>query len=380
MTLGLLQGMLGQASALRRTQEKLAALSGENFNVFRILKLETREVRMHSAFLGELLNPVGSHGLKDTFLRLFTELIGFSEFQTATARLVVEYDIGRITADYLQGGRIDIYLESQGRYIFIENKIYANDQLNQLERYHAYRKDARLLYLTLAGEPPTKWGAGSLTATQYDCIAYQDHIMRWLEQCRQAATAHPLVRETIAQYQHLINYLVGRTPDDFIRMEMQDLVRQNADNFLSAHALKQAFDQTWAAFEQELIREFEAAWYARFTENLSPLPEFEIRFQLHRNSYGFRALRNGVEVAASQEAALQPLVALALNIPKLRHDANWLAWRWMESRYFDNLPLAEFYKVATEQEARLALFEGIMQEGAHYVAQFKEQVAKHFLD
>lgn len=155
-------------------------------------------------------------------------------------------------------------------------------------------------------------------------------------------------------------------------------MQKSADNFLSAHALKQAFDQTWAAFEQKLIREFEAAWYDRFSENLSPLPEYEIRFQLHQNSYGFRALRDGVEVAASQEAALQPLVALALDIPRLKHDANWLAWRWMESRYFDNLPLAEFYQAATNEATRLALFEGIMQEGAYYVAQFKERVAAHF--
>lgn len=191
--------MLGQASALRRTQEKLAALSGEGFNVFRILGLEAREVRTHSAFLGELLNPAGSHGLKDTFLRLFTELIGYPEFRTATARLVVEYDIGRITADYSRGGRIDLYLESQGRYIFIENKIYASDQPNQLARYHTHREDARLLYLTLTGSPPTEGGAGKLTATQYECLSYQNDLLSWLEQCRQAAAAYPLVRETIVQ-------------------------------------------------------------------------------------------------------------------------------------------------------------------------------------
>ena len=110
-------GMLSQVSSLRRTQQKLALLSGENFNVFRILGLESREVRMHSAFLGELLNPAGSHGLKDAFLKLFVEALNkkqtpetkkFAEFDTAAAHLVVEHDIGRITTDYQQGGRIDI--------------------------------------------------------------------------------------------------------------------------------------------------------------------------------------------------------------------------------------------------------------------------------
>jgi hypothetical protein len=153
-------GLLGQISSLRRIQEKLVLLSGENFNIFRILGLETREVRTHSAFLGELLNPAGSHGLRDTFLKLFLKLIDFPDFDASRARLVVEQHIGQIDADYTQGGRIDIYLEAAGQYIFIENKIYASDQQNQLGRYQAYRPNARLLYLTLDGSEPTTWGAG----------------------------------------------------------------------------------------------------------------------------------------------------------------------------------------------------------------------------
>lgn len=161
------QGLLGQVSSLRRIQEKLALLSGENFNIFRILGLESREVRTHSAFLGELLNPPGSHGLRDTFLKLFLKLIDFPDFDASQARLVVEQHIGQIDADYTQGGRIDIYLEAAGQHIFIENKIYASDQQNQLGRYQAYRTNARLLYLTLNGSEPTAWGAGMLTPVQY---------------------------------------------------------------------------------------------------------------------------------------------------------------------------------------------------------------------
>lgn len=44
---------------------------GEYFNVFEVLGLSTKEVRLHSAFLPELLNPNGSHGLGDKMLRSF---------------------------------------------------------------------------------------------------------------------------------------------------------------------------------------------------------------------------------------------------------------------------------------------------------------------
>lgn len=375
MNLALVNGLLGQVASLSRTQEKMALLSGENFNVFRILGLETREVRMHSAFLGELLNPNGSHGLRDTFLKLFTQAIGFKDFETTTARLVVEYDIGRISADYLQGGRIDIYLESAGQYIFIENKIYASDQHNQLGRYYAYRPGARLLYLTLNGIEPTEEGAGTLTSEQYQCLSYHTHILKWLEECRQAAAAYPLVRETIVQYQHLINYLTGRASNDFIRMEMQQIVRQSEDNFVSAFALGQAFVESQNAFIAELVEKFEEAWYARFSENLSPLPEYAIYFRLHENSYGFRAVKNGEEVAASQEEALNPLIKLALTIPKLKSNSDWIAWRWMENPYFNNIQPAELYQVATNETTRLHFFEDRFREGAFYLDKFKEVVA-----
>ncbi len=38
---------------------------GELFNIFNVLDLRTNEVRTHSAFIAELLNPDGNHGLGD---------------------------------------------------------------------------------------------------------------------------------------------------------------------------------------------------------------------------------------------------------------------------------------------------------------------------
>ena len=377
-------GMLGQASSLRRTQQKLALLSGENFNVFRILGLESREVRTHSAFLGELLNPAGTHGLKDTFLRLFLEAMDqkltpeankFGEFNPAMARLVVEHDIGRISEDYQEGGRIDIYLESGGEYIFIENKIYAGDQQNQLARYQAHRKNARLLYLTLDGVNASEWSAGGLTDDQYQLFSYKKDIAGWLEKCRQAATAYPLVRETIVQYQHLINYLTGNTPNDFIKMEMQQIVRQSEENFVSAYALKQAFEESQNAFVEELAEKFGEAWEQRFSENVSPIPDYEIYFTRLNNSYNFRAKKNGEWVSTRDEEGLQAMATLVLSIAKFRRDHNLLGAKWMENRYFDNLTPSELYQAATDETARKYLFDERLREAAVSFDKFKELAA-----
>ena len=342
---------------------------------------------MHSAFLGELLNPAGSHGLKDTFLRLFVEAVNqklsletekFPGFNTAAAYLAVEHSIGQITADYQQGGRIDIYLESDGDYIFIENKIYAEDQQNQLARYKAYRPNARLLYLTLDGKKAPEWSAGELTTNQYQAFSYKEDIANWLEKCRQAASAYPLVRETIVQYQHLINYLTGNTPNDFMKEEMKYLLQSSQDNFVSAAALGQAFDEARGAFVACLKQELEKVWETRFSQNLSPLPaEFAIYFRVRNgNVYGFQVERDGKEVNVQAEDRLKPLVELALSINKITRPKSWkewdswLGWKGMDGWALDNLPLEELYQAATNQEARTQLFNRKMQEAMPYFEQF----------
>ena len=45
-----LQNILTQISAIIRQYDKIAELTGENFNVFKVLGLTTIEVRTHSAF------------------------------------------------------------------------------------------------------------------------------------------------------------------------------------------------------------------------------------------------------------------------------------------------------------------------------------------
>lgn len=382
--------MLAQISSLRRTQQQLALLSGENFNVFRILGLESREVRMHSAFLGELLNPAGSHGLKDAFLRLFVEAMNqrpstetkkHPEFDTASAHLVIEQDIGRITEDYQQGGRIDLYLESGGEYIFIENKIYAGDQQNQLARYLAHRKNARLLYLTLDGKEAPEWSTGGLTAEQYQVFSYKKDITEWLEKCRQVAVAYPLVRETIVQYQHLINYLTGNTPNDFMKEEMKHLLQGSQDNFVSAAALQSVFAETRQEFINSLTEKFDEEWKNKFKENLSPLPGYEIYFRQQWNIYGFQVLKNGEEVVVLDETALQQLLALTLGISKIKRQKSWvgwdtwLGWKAMDGLHIDGLQPNELYLAATNAEARERLFEEKIREAIPYFEQFKALTA-----
>ena len=204
-----LQSILSQVGVIAEREKTMQAEKwkrGENFNVFQVLDLQTNETRLHSALIAELLNPHGSHGLGDTFLKAFIGMmpLDFDEFNTKSAEVFVEFYIGEISKDGSEGGRIDIFIkDNRGKAIIIENKVYAGDQDAQLLRYYkfaekTYDKAYRLLYLTLEGHEPSEFSTkGEKEEVKgYHCISYRHNIIPWLEECVQKAACFPLVRET----------------------------------------------------------------------------------------------------------------------------------------------------------------------------------------
>ncbi len=213
----IIQNLLKEISHIvsnEKTQQEERRKRGEYFNIFKVLGLSTSEVRLHSAFLAELLNPNGSHGMGDSFLKSFlgTVIPDFeSVFETTSSEVIVEYVIDNISMpDEEHGGRIDILIRNNSHQaIIIENKIYAEDQPSQLRRYFNYAKDEgygdadfHLLYLTLDGHDAS---SDSLRdkyndKVPYTTISYKEHILSWLKRCTEIAALQPLVRETIRQY------------------------------------------------------------------------------------------------------------------------------------------------------------------------------------
>lgn len=204
---------------------------GEDFNIFRVMHMESDEVYTHSAIIAELLNPKGSHGCGDTFLKLFLELLPSPfdlPFDTQNAKTDVEIVIGEITDK--EGGRMDVLVESKGQAIIIENKIYAGDRQNQMLRYYNYannqygRGNYRLLYLTLFGKSPSDSSKGSLEENEdFYCVSYAGEIKQWLLSCLTQAVQKPLVREIIVQYINLINKLTHQDMESNVKTELKKL-------------------------------------------------------------------------------------------------------------------------------------------------------------
>lgn len=222
---------LMQVQQISKHSNKIAEITGENFNVFRTLNLESSEVRTHSAFLAEFLNPKGSHGQGDIYLKLFINQLELTEFDTKSATVDIEKHTDAISSDQTRGGRVDILLtDGNKNQIIIENKIYAGDQKYQLLRYHNYNKEAALFYLTLHGNSPSELSTGKeLHEGKYRLISYYTDILQWLEDCKKESVSLPMIRETINQYMNLIRYLTEQMEKNSMSKELRGFIIDNQE-------------------------------------------------------------------------------------------------------------------------------------------------------
>ncbi|MGQ7946757.1 PDDEXK-like family protein [Flavobacterium sp. WC2509] len=240
-----IKNLLENVSAIQKKYDNIAEITGEKFNVFSVLNLTSNEVRTHSAFIGELLNRRGSHGLKDIPLKLFIQMLeekfipnkvddyknenDLNRFKinTETSKTIVEKHIGKLNGDKTDGGRIDIIVEDNNKKsLIIENKIYAGEQENQLIRYNNYNNEAPILFLTLKESKP-KSAKGLIENKDYFNISYKDDIVKWLGACVKEATDKPMLREVLKQYTYLIKTLTGQTLNKVMSNEIQEIILKN---------------------------------------------------------------------------------------------------------------------------------------------------------
>lgn len=251
----------------RKGREREAQKRGEKFNVFEILGMQSNETRLHSAIIAELLNPEGNHGLGAEPLRTFvTEVCNDSlaDFKCDNAKVFIEYNIGRVEADYDAGGRIDIVIkDGDGKAIIIENKIYAGDQPKQISRYNKFANDTfgksnyQLFYLTLDGHSASEFSVQVSEdedkleeGHDYYALSYREDIIKWLNQCRSLAIDKPAVREVLGQYIQTLNKL---TVNDMTKSEQEQLYKALANNI---DATSEIFSLGTVDFTFYLIEEY----------------------------------------------------------------------------------------------------------------------------
>jgi len=237
-----IQNLLNQVSIINDKNIEILDATGGRFNIFKTTGVNHYE-NTHSSILAEFLDTNGTHGLKsqllDCFLQTIGEKLDSKLFNTQNTRVSTEYSSSE--------GRIDILIEDNtGRAIIIENKIYAEDQPEQLKRYNrfakrTYKEGYHIIYLTLLGDKASSQSGGGVI---YSTISYKNTIIDWLEKCVSIASRSPLVRETLIQYINHIKQLTGIDMDTKNKQEITELLSR-IDNLRAAKSIYQNYSASF---------------------------------------------------------------------------------------------------------------------------------------
>lgn len=204
--------MLEAISKLYEQQKELEEKKrkeGEFFNVFNTIGLRTEEVRLHSAFIAELLNPKGSHGLSHSFLQAFWEVIeisdGYINYSQCEQNDIVERVIGPV-----------------------------NDMGT---------------YLSLDGHEPDDCSLGK---DEYKVISYEKEIVEWLEKCYSISDSKPLVQSVIKQYCELVKQITNTDMDTTYKNNLMSIML-DSKNIIAVGEMLQLQDEWFGMILEKYI-------------------------------------------------------------------------------------------------------------------------------
>ena len=337
--------IINEVQTISESYDRVAESTGENFNLFSILQMESDEVATHSRFIAELLNRKGSHRQKDKFLMRFIELFAKdSKLRPSKSKVIVEYHIGKVKTE--TGGRIDILIKDDlGNVIMIENKIYASEQANQLLRYHNAFPNGKLLFLTLNGA----FSGQKISEEIYTPISYETDIISWLEQCRMDSVNTPILRETLSQY---INLLKKLTNQNLNKKMNQDIINRILRDRGSLNAYKTLFEahnglknEIVKSIAHRLKSRFEALGYINIVtmeegKDKGPLISFQTKSLIESNlqlCLNFEGIKyTSLIIGFKNSSPNKPKDPLLLKIFKAEFSKALQSERWNAYIFYDN--------------------------------------------
>ena len=245
--------------------------TGNDFNIFEIIGISTREVYMCKV-LAELLSPSGCHRQGTKYLELFCERF----LPENIKREINKEEVSIITEDLTKNldeigkefRRIDIVIdEKDGHYVPIEVKINALEQKEQCSDYlQSARKiyenrskdknEAIIFYLTKTGEMPIS--ISNCDKEHVKCISW-GQIVDWLNECIcQIDTIRKIpITEILMQYKTTIETFLKGGNNTMDNENIIKMIIANKDNFESAKKIAEnmgsAKQKIWTKLKNEII-------------------------------------------------------------------------------------------------------------------------------
>jgi len=236
-----------QVKKFKEEQEKQKHRGLNNYNILTTVLKEHDEVRLHSRMIASLLDPLGEHYQSTLFLDKFLEVLNTPNFSINTNNCSV----------YREYKNIDIYITDGNKHIIIENKVYAGDQKNQIERYieiieEENKKleinDILVVYLSLDRREPSSYSLGSLSIDNgrvqrvtkeialFKSIHYKNEILKWLENCQYEVQNITNLNEVFRQYIDVVKMINHQYKDKI--MSLSDYIIENKEVYKLAMELE----------------------------------------------------------------------------------------------------------------------------------------------
>ncbi len=226
---------------------KLLDSMKSDFNIFSQLLNPYDEVNLHSKFIYSILNDCK---FKKEFMLNFLKTTGIISAEDVGPDDLKIIDVEKEKS--FSNGRMDLffscivkdkkYIVKDKKYaIIIENKIFAGDQYEQMDRYikfaDEYSADVKkVFYLTLMGHAPSEDSASNLD--RVNLISYNNEILNWIENCIKISAREPALREVLIQYADLLEKITGKDVD--YTMDVMNFLLESPENFNMANSIQPA--------------------------------------------------------------------------------------------------------------------------------------------
>jgi len=276
-------------------------------NIFNILGIGRMEIR-HSNFLGWLLDPNGSHGLRNKFLIRILRDLALEKKNTLDIIDVCKLNFNNVDVrrEYSitykdKKGSIDILIifREDNLVICIENKIDAKDSKNQLKDYRDYinetfKKEDKddveykniFVYLTPNGDEPKK----DKTEKKYWCnYSYKDAIIEHLTHTQDSIT-DSTIKTYISDYLTTLKSEIMGIQDE--AQELANAIYENHKPIIDFVVANRDANKEYQQFWKK-----ERAWVFDFAEKFIDL----INNADSKNKYELGYVKNAITVKQKME-------------------------------------------------------------------------------
>lgn len=195
----------------------------------KIVEILTSNPDAIKLLLNEFVKVKGCEGLKDVNVTDKTSVVPEVQFNKGEDKLDIVINIG----------------DEKGTKIFIENKIHAIDQKNQLWRYAGHNPNY-LFYLTRFGhkasnrseeryeEKKENSRPSLIEGKDYFCVSYYEHIYRWLRNLQKEYSQNKNNQDKYKRVAQLLLWVIQSfvsSPEIFeLILENKDYVKMILDN------------------------------------------------------------------------------------------------------------------------------------------------------